>query len=184
MPGLFLPSLPEGTSQSQRERDGGQEAGRQGPSPQAGDVGAATSSHCAVDTKPTAVLMLVMCETDFVLWVMDACPGAAVTNDPKLGGLKTTGIRLLPFQEARCPKSRCRRAVLPPEAPGEGPPCLLQCLGAPGSWAVAASLPLRLCRHTAFSSLCLCLGSPPLFFKDSHWTEDSPEARTTSSREP
>lgn len=43
---------------------------------------------------------------------------------PRSGHLKTNGTFSLKVPEARSPESRCGRAVLPPQAPEEGPSCL------------------------------------------------------------
>lgn len=60
-------------------------------------------------------------------------------------------------------KSRCRRAELPPEAPGEAPSCLLRLLGAPDApWLLAPSLLSLPHGHMAFSHVCVlfCLRTP------------------------
>lgn len=54
----------------------------------------------------------------------------------------TMNLHFPPALGTRRLRSRCPRAVLPPEAPGEGSSCLLQLLGAPGGpGLVTASLP-------------------------------------------
>ena len=75
---------------------------------------------------------------------------------PQTVQLKTAGIYSLAVPEARSPRSRCRRATLPLEAPGAGPSCLVQPLVVadnPCWWPQASSLCVRL--HMAPS---LCLG--------------------------
>lgn len=85
---------------------------------------------------------------------------------PQTGGLTTVIFSAFWRPEVENPfhrvESRCRRAVLPSEAPGEGPACLVQRLGAPGApglWlhhSVSASIvtwPPLLCRVTPPVSL-------------------------------
>nr|KAF6480867.1 hypothetical protein HJG59_010661 [Molossus molossus] len=78
-----------------------------------------------------------------------------ITNDHKLGGLKHNS-------RARSLRSRCHGAMLPPEAPGEGPSCLSQLLRAPGIPGIVAK-PLQPLLVTWFFSVCLYLNLPPLF---------------------
>ena len=91
-------------------------------------------------------------------------------------GTQHIQIRLPPVLETRRPRSQCPRAELPAEAPGEGPSCLFQLLGAPGvsPWAggrlppVSASVStwLLLCVRVSrllclIRTLSLGLGPPP-----------------------
>ena len=77
---------------------------------------------------------------------------------------------------------RCRpptSPVLPPEAPGEGPSCLCQLLGAPGGpGLVATSLPSLSLSQVA-SLLCLGLLS---LRKTLSWDGGPPSSRRTSSQ--
>ena len=60
-------------------------------------------------------------------------------------GLKTTGSHVLLALETGSRRSRAGRAVLPPEAPGDGPSCLLRLLqapGVPGLMAIGVRAPL------------------------------------------
>ena len=92
----------------------------------------------------------------YVRWCQ--CPGAAVTNDHRLG---TSNIPYLSSSTlgTRHLRSRAPRAALPPEAPGEGPSCLFQVPGAPGGPGLVAasllSLPLssRGCSSVSVSPL-------------------------------
>ena len=85
-----------------------------------------------------------------------------------------TRIHPPPVLGTRRLRSRCSRAALPPEAPGEGPSCLFQLLGAPGvPGLVAASLPSLPLSSRGFSSvsvsLLFCLLEGPC-----HWMQDYP----------
>lgn len=59
-------------------------------------------------------------------------------------GSYSTGPSSILVRKGRGLKSKCRRAVLPPEAPGQGPSCPFQLLGAPGVprlWLCPSTLP-------------------------------------------
>ena len=73
-----------------------------------------------------------------------------VPNDCKLRGFKHPSI----FPFLGCLRSSSPRVTLPAEAPGEGPSCLFQRLGAPGGpGLVAASLPALPPSSHGFSSV-------------------------------
>ena len=75
-------------------------------------------------------------------------------------GMKATGLYCLSVLETRCLSSRCHQGWFYPEAPGEGPSCLFQLLGAPGvPGLVAPSLPSL---PSIFMGLILCVWVSPL----------------------
>ena len=115
------------------------------------------------------------------LCTINLFPGVVITNDHKSGGLKPQTFILLPFLETRRLRSRCPRAALPPEAPGEGPSRLFQLLGAPGvPGLVAASLPSL----PLFTWLLLCVWVSPLLSLRRTLSLDvgPPSSRRTTSR--
>lgn len=82
-------------------------------------------------------------------------PRAAVTNDHKLGGLKTTEICSLTLLELMCSKRRCGQGHVLSAGSGGGAFLLLRLLWVPtvlGWWQQQSSL--CLCLHVA-SSLCV-----------------------------
>ena len=94
-----------------------------------------------------------------------------------------------PILGTRRLRSRCPRAAVPPEAPGEGPSRLFQLLGAPGvPGLVASSLPsLPLVFTGLLLCVCvsplLCLGlSPSVFRRTLSLDVGPPSSRRTSSQ--
>ena len=78
---------------------------------------------------------------------------------------------------------RCPRAELPAEAPGEGPSCLFQLLGAPGihSWA-GGHLPPTSASVSTWLLLCVRISPLLCFIRTLSWGSGPPPSRRTSSQ--
>ena len=107
---------------------------------------------------------------------MDVGPPSSRRTSSQTLHFITSAKTLLPNKEGPVLRSRCPRAALPPEAPGEGPSRLFQVLGAPGvpglgSWPHPSHL--QICRTfkclSVLSSFllfpCVCAN---LFLPPSH----------------
>ena len=123
------------------------------------------------------------------IWVQAPVPSltsrflsTSITKCPKLDGLKEQKFILSQFWRPQAQKSRCHRVTLPPEAPGEGPSCVLPLLMSSailgGPWLAEASLRFHLRLHVAPLSL---FPNFPLLRRTPVMALGPPESRRTSS---